>query len=66
MSLRSVDITGGHYKWYQSLDSNTTAVGPYTELLSYVYVHLEFTNVLSKINLTSLMLIEEYKSWLKS
>ena len=59
MSLSPIDIPKGHYKWYQSLRFNTAAIGPSTELLSYVYVHLEFTNVLSKINLTSLMLIEE-------
>ena len=59
MSMTPIDIPRGHYKWYQSLGSNTTAVGPSTQLLSCVYVHLEFTNVLSKINLTSLMLIEE-------
>ena len=58
MSPSPIDILRGHYKWYQSLDSNTAAVGPSTELLSYVYVHLEFTNVLSKINLTAFMLIE--------
>ena len=59
MSLRPIGIPKGHYKWYQSLGSNTAAVGPSIELLSYVYVNLEFTNVLNKINLTSLMLIEE-------
>ena len=59
MSLSPIDIPRGHYKWYQRLDSNIAAIGPSTELLSYVYVHLEFTNVLSKINLTSLMLKEE-------
>ena len=59
MSLSLIDIPGGHYKWYRSLRSNTTIVGPSRELLSYVYVHLEFTNVLSKIILTSLILIEE-------
>ena len=59
MSLRPIDIPRGHYKWYQILGSNTFVVGPSTELLSYVYVHLEFKDVLSKMNLTSLMLMEE-------
>ena len=59
MSLKPIDIPTRHYKWYQSLGSNTAAVGPSTNLLSYLYVHSEFTNVLSNINLTSLMLIEE-------
>ena len=59
MSLRPIYIPGGHYKWYQSLVSNTMTGAPSAELLSYVYVHVEFTNVLSKMNLTSHMLIEE-------
>ena len=59
MSLGPIDIPSGHYKWYQSLDSKTAALGRSIELLSYVYVHLELTIVLSKINLTFLMLIEE-------
>ena len=59
MSLKPLDIPEVHYKWYQSLGSKIVFVGISTELLSSPYVHLEFTNVLSKMNLTPLMLIEE-------
>ena len=59
MSLGPIDIPRGNYKWYQILGSNAAAIGPSTKLLSYVYVDLEFTNVLSKINSTSLIVIEE-------
>ena len=65
MSLGSIDIPRGHCKWYQSLDSNTAVVGPSTELLSFAYVHLEFKNVISKMELTSLMLIEEQEASLQ-
>ena len=59
MYVIPIDIPRGHYKWYHSLGSNTAVVGPSTNLLSFAYVNLEFTNVLSNMELTSLMLIDE-------